>query len=255
MEKEKMKILVTGSKGFIGKNLIRILRKEGKAEEIIEYDLGNSFDELKGFCEKADAVFHLAAVLRPETLAGFDDNIDLTSRLLNDLKETGNKCPVMFASSIQADLDNPYGQCKRTEEGKIIQYGKEQGVHTYVFRFPNLFGTMSRPNYTSVVATFCHNTVKGLPITVNNPAAQMKFAFAETMLERVIRTVLADGAEEANRIITVDEYYTVGLGELAYYMETLKRDTAPAIRRGDDFYDKLKQTYQWYSENADLFTE
>ena len=210
-----MKILVTGNKGFIGQNLTKLLRSYADIEEILEYDKGNSFDELETFCFEADAVFHLAAVLRPETLSGFADNVDLTTRLLNNLKKAGNKCPVMFASSIQADLDNPYGRCKRIEEGKIIGYGQESGANTYVFRFPNLFGGMSRPNYTSVVATFCYNTVKGFPITVNNPAAQMKFAFVEDVLAEVISTVLENRQERANQTTRIEKYYPVGLGELA----------------------------------------
>lgn len=250
-----MKILVTGSKGFIGQNLTKMLRERGEIEEILEYDKGNTYDELESFCREVDAVFHLAAVLRPESLSGFDDNVDLTTQLLDNLGNARNMCPVMFASSIQADLDNPYGRCKRIEESKIIEYGRESGANTYVFRFPNLFGSMSRPNYTSVIATFCYNTVKGLPITVNNPAAQMKFAFVEDVLGEVIDVVLGNRKAQANQITRIEKYYPVGLGELAYYMETLKLGMPPAIPREDDFYDKLKETYLWYCENADLFSE
>lgn len=244
-----MKVLVTGSNGFIGKNLINILTKDNSVDEIITYDRDNTFDELEYFCTQADAVFHLAAVLRPESLSGFDDNIDLTSRLIGYLKILNNKCPVMFASSIQAVLGNPYSECKRVEESKFIEYGKNNKVNTYIFRFPNLFGTMSKPNYTSVVATFCYNTVKGLPITVNNPAAQLKFAYIESILEYVTEIVLSNNATLSNNVIEIDKYYTVGLGELAYYMETLKNSKEPEIKRNDDFYNNLKKTYEWYQNN------
>lgn len=248
-----MRVLVTGSQGFIGRNLIKDLENNETVIEIMKYDRENTFEELKEFCKRADAVFHLAAVLRPENLSGFDDNVDLTSRLMDYLKEAKNKCPVMFASSIQADMDNPYGKCKRIEEAKFIGYGITNNINAYIFRFPNLFGTMSRPNYTSVVATFCYNTVKGLPITVNNPAAQMKFAFIENVLDYVTSIVFENKSERANIILTFEDYYAVGLGELAYYMETLKRGNTPKIIRNDDFYDVLKKTYNWYKENYMLF--
>lgn len=248
-----MRVLVTGSRGFIGRNLIRLLELDKSIEEIMAYDRNNSFDDLATFCLRADAVFHLAAVLRPQNLSGFDDNIDLTSRLIRYLEDAGNKCPVMFASSIQADLDNPYGKCKRLEEAKLIDYGNKSGVNVFVFRFPNLFGIMSRPNYTSVIATFCYNTIKGLPITVNNPAAQMKFAFIETVLEYVTSVVFNNQSNLANQITTFKNYYPVGLGELAYYMETLKRGVQPEINRNDRFYEDLKYTYMWYLENGNTF--
>ncbi len=248
-----MKVLVTGSKGFVGKNLIKQLKTIPGVEEILEYDKENSFEDLKESCRQANAVFHLAGVLRPQNEAGFETNVDLTTRILDYLQAFDNRCPIMFSSSIQAELDNPYGRYKRVEEGKIIDASKGRGTNAYIFRFPNLFGTMSRPNYTSVVATFCYNTVKGLPITVNNPAAQMKFAFVEPVMRSVIQTVLGNNPEQANQIITFDNYYTVGLGELAYYMETLKREQESRIRRDDDFYQKLQETYLWYTKNYTLY--
>ena len=248
-----MKVLVTGSRGFIGKNLINLLMKNTSIEEIMEYDRNCTFDELEKYCQKADAVFHLAAVLRPKSLGGFDDNIDLTSRLLEYLQKAHNKCAVMFASSIQATLDNPYAECKRIEESKLIDYGQNNETNVYIFRFPNLFGTMSRPNYTSVISTYCYNTVMGLPISVNNPAAQIKFAFVEDVLEYVTNVVFENSSALANAINEIEKYYPVGLGELSYYMETLKRDIAPQIHRNDDFYEKLKYTYNWYELNHEKF--
>lgn len=245
-----MKILVTGSKGFIGRNLIKVLKKYNY--EIIEYDIENTMGELKEYCKDCDAVFHLAAVLRPENISGFDNNIDLTSCLLKFLDENEKNCSIMFSSSIQADLDNPYGECKRIEEKKIIEYGNNNR-NTYIFRFPNLFGTMSRPNYTSVISTFCYNTVKGLPIVVNDPSTQIKFAFVEDVMEYVSDVVLSNLQDKVNKINMIEKYYLVGLGELSYYMETIKLNIEPKIRRNDDFYDKLKYTYNWYKDNIFLF--
>lgn len=250
-----MDILVTGSEGFIGKNLVHMLEQIPYVSAVLKYDRNNTFDELKNYCQYCDAVFHLAAVLRPKNLSEFDNNIDLTSCLLQSLKVANNKCPVMFASSIQADLDNPYGRCKRIEESRIIEYGEENGINSFIFRFPNLFGAMSRPNYTSVIATFCYNTVLGRPIVVNNPAAQMRFAFVDTVLENVIDTVIKNKSEFANKINTFEHYYPVGLGELAYYMETLKQKNVPKIHRDDDFYEKLKYTYKWFEMNHGQFVE
>lgn len=245
-----MKALITGSNGFLGKNLKKILQKFSAVEEILEYNRSNTLVELNEFSKNADIVFHLAAVLRPENSSGFYDNIELTSCLINYLENNRNKCPVMFASSTQAVLDNPYGQCKRIEETKFIEYGKKNDINVYIFRFPNIFGTMSRPNYTSVIATFCYNTINGLPIRINDPATRINFAFAETVLEDVINTVIANNPEIANKIINLDNTYSVGLGELAYYMETLKTEIEPQLRRNDDFYEKLRYTYNWHCINA-----
>ena len=248
-----MRILITGSKGFIGRNLVKLLMGNPFVEEVYEFDKDSTFEDLKYYCANADAIFHLAAVLRPEKECGYNENVDLTSRLIELLKSFNNKSPVMFASSIQATLDNPYGRTKRIEENKFLKYGRENGANTYVFRFPNLFGTMSLPNYTSVIATFCYNTIKELPLIVNNPSSQMKFAFIEKVLSRVIDVVIGNKHETANVIIDDIEFYPVGLGELTYYMETLKLETEPAIKRNDGFYYDLKKTFQWYKENIALF--
>ncbi len=248
-----MRVLVTGSKGFIGRNLIQMLQKDSSVTEIMEYDRENTFEELELYCQKADAVFHLAAVLRPEQPEGYNDNISLTDRLLVLLKQSGNNCPIMFSSSIQADLDNPYGNCKRTEEERIIDYGKENGVNAFIFRFPNLFGTMSRPNYTSVVATFCYNTVKALPITVNNTAAVIKFAYIENVLKFLVPIVLHNDVAYANKVTEINKYYEVSLGELAYYMGVLKNKGKSKMNRDDEFFANLTATYEWYEANSDLY--
>lgn len=248
-----MKILITGSKGFIGKNLKKILSSSDYADKIFEYDKDNTLDELENYCSEAEIVFHLAAILRPSNEIEFENNISLTERIIKYLKKYKNRCPIMFASSIQATLNNPYAECKRTEERKLIEYGKKNGVNVFVFRFPNLFGTMSRPNYTSVVATFCYNTIKEKPIIVNNPSVQMKFAFVENVLNYVCYILFNNMTEKANQIIDIEDYYCVGLGELCYYMETLKRNVPPAIIRKDDFYNKLEFVFHWYEENIYQF--
>lgn len=248
-----MKVLVTGNNGFVGKNLIKILSADKRIDEILVYNRKNYLEELRMKCTRADAVFHLAACLRPTKIKEFEDNINLTEQLISCLKESNNKCPVMFSSSVQAELNNPYGNCKRQEELKLISYGKSNNANVYIFRFPNLFGEMSKPNYTSVVATFCYNTVKNLPIVVNDPSVIVNFAFVENVLNKVVNVVLNNEPILDNKILKFDNCYQVGLGELAYYMQILKRGECPKIRRSDDFYFELKRTYEWYCENYKLF--
>lgn len=247
-----MKVLVTGSNGFVGKNLIKILSADNRVDEILIHNSKNSLDELKTKCIKVDTVFHLAASLRPNEATGFENNINLTTQLIGFLEEANNNCPVMFSSSIQAEIDNPYGNCKRVEESKLISYGKNNNVNVYVFRFPNLFGTMSKPNYTSVIATFCYNTVNDIPIVVNDPSVMINFASVERVLDEVVKIVLKNESTFGNKILNINNCYQVGLGELAYYMQTIKRKECPKIKRDDNFYSELKRTYEWYCENQKL---
>ncbi|HHU12267.1 MAG TPA: NAD-dependent epimerase/dehydratase family protein, partial [Clostridiaceae bacterium] len=163
-----MNILITGAKGFIGKNLIAQLEnvRDGKARiegldpdlTILEYDLDTDPQLLDSFCERADFVFHLAGVNRPKEQSEFmAGNFGFASVLLDTLKKHGNTCPVMLASSIQAALANPYGESKKAGEDLLFSYGEETGANVLVYRFPNVFGKWCRPNYNSAVATFCHN--------------------------------------------------------------------------------------------------
>jgi len=174
-----MKILVTGAKGFIGKNLIAELNniKEGKAKiyslssdlSVFEYDLDTKPDLLDDYCKEADFVFHLAGVNRPKEQAEFmEGNFGFTSTLLNTLKKHNNTCPVMLSSSIQAEQDNPYGHSKKAGEDLLFEYSRETGAKVFIYRFPNVFGKWCRPNYNSAVATFCHNIACNQPIQVND---------------------------------------------------------------------------------------
>ena len=163
-----MKVLITGAKGFIGKNLVAELSniKEGKSKRFIptseltlfEYDLETHPDQLEDYCREADFVFHMAGVNRPKEQSEFmEGNLGFTSVLLDTLKKHRNKCPVVLSSSIQAELNNPYGISKKAGEDVIFKYGQETGAEVLVYRLPNVFGKWCRPNYNSAVATFCHN--------------------------------------------------------------------------------------------------
>lgn len=195
-----MNILVTGAKGFVGRNLCENLKnlRDGKnrtrpnlrIEEIYEYDIDSTAEELDGFCAKADFVFHLAGVNRPKDPAEFRaGNYGFTSVLLDTLKKHGNKCPVMISSSIQATCigryDSDYGRSKKAGEALVFAYGKETGAKVLVYRFPNLAGKWARPNYNSAVATFCNNIAHDLPITVNDPSVELELLFIDDLVEEL----------------------------------------------------------------------
>ena len=184
-----MKILITGAKGFVGKNLCAALRNihDGKdrtrpgihIDAIYEYDIDTDPSLLDEYCSRADFVFNLAGVNRPENAEEFmRGNFGFASLLLKTLKKHGNRCPVMISSSIQATCigryDSDYGRSKKAGEELIFAYGEEVGARVLVYRFPNLFGKWCRPNYNSVIATFCHNLANDLPITVNDGSVQLE---------------------------------------------------------------------------------
>lgn len=190
-----MKILVTGSKGFIGRNLIAELRNRGfAAEDILGFDVDTDRALLDDFCAESGFVFHLAGVNRPDDPAEFmTGNFGFTSTLLAALVRNGNKCPVMLSSSVQAAMDNPYGLSKRAGEELLQDYGRVNGVPVYVYRFPNVFGKWSRPNYNSAVATFCYNIARGLPIKVNDSDVVLKLVYIDDVVEELMGLVSRDG--------------------------------------------------------------
>lgn len=198
-----MKILVTGANGFVGKNLVAQLKniKDGKArwynlpepiEEIFEYDIDSSPEDLDRACREADFVFNLAGVNRPDNPEEFNKgNFGFASTLLHTLKKYDNKCPVMLASSLQASLigrfgDSEYGRSKRAGEDLFFDYEKETGAKVLVYRLPNLFGKWCRPNYNSAVATFCHNIANDLPITVNDPSVELELLYIDDLVDEML---------------------------------------------------------------------
>ena len=195
-----MKILVTGAHGFLGKNLCATLyniaagkdRSYGidSAIEVYEYDIDTDTDLLDTYCRDCDFVFHLAGVNRPQDPDEFmTGNCGFTAALLETLRRHGNTCPVTLSSSIQAALDNPYGQSKRAGEELIFTYSAETGASVLVYRFPNVFGKWCRPNYNSVVATFCHNVANDLPIRVEDPSLPLTLAYVDDVVDELIRAL------------------------------------------------------------------
>ena len=253
-----MKILVTGAKGFVGRNLCAQLRniRDGKArwyegvavEEIYEYDVDSSPEELEAWCRDADFVFNLAGVNRPkdpvEFMAG---NFGFASTLLETLKRHGNRCPVMVSSSIQAALDNPYGESKRAGEELVFGYAKETGARVLVYRFPNVFGKWCRPNYNSAVATFCNNIANGLPITVNDPNVVLNLVYIDDVVDELIGA-LAGKEHRTGDYCMVPVFHTVVLGDIVDLLYSFKemRDNLQVPDLGDAFTRKLYSTYLSY---------
>ena len=270
-----MNILVTGARGFVGKNLVATLCsiRDGKNRtrgalsigEIYEYDLDSTPEQLDEYCAKADFVFHLAGVNRPQNPEEFmQGNFGFSSTLLNCLKKHGNTCPVVLSSSIQATLigryDSDYGRSKKAGEELFFAYAKESGAKVLVYRFPNLFGKWCRPNYNSAVATFCHNMANDLPITINDPAVQLELLYIDDLVEEMldalegkehrctfdgINTVLTPAGEYCAAPVT----HRVTLGEIVVALERFKAQpaelTMPPIPDGS-FAKKLYSTYLSY---------
>ena len=197
-----MRILVTGARGFVGKNLCEALknirdgkdrtRSELKIEEIYEYDIDSSYDQLQEWCQKADFVFNLAGVNRPKEQSEFmEGNFGFASVLLDTLKKLGNKCAVMLSSSQQASLtgrfgNSEYGRSKKAGEDLFLAYQNETGAKVLVYRFPNLFGKWCRPNYNSAVATFCNNIANDLPIQVNDPSVELELLYIDDLVAEML---------------------------------------------------------------------
>ena len=271
-----MKILVTGAKGFVGKNLCAQLNniREGKArcygnlkiDDVYEYDIDSTPQELDTWCRDTDFVFNLAGVNRPQDPKEFmEGNFGFATVLLNNLKKYGNTCPVMISSSIQATLagrfgTSEYGKSKKAGEELMFQYAQETGAKVLVYRFPNLYGKWCRPNYNSAVATFCNNIANGLPITVNDPAVEMELLYIDDLVEEMICALKGeehhcefDGVETvltpSGRYCAAPVTHHVKLGEIVELLykfadmpNTLTIPEIPA----DSFAKRLYSTYLSY---------
>ena len=271
-----MKILVTGAKGFVGKNLCAQLKniRDGKAkcygevavEEIFEYDIDSTAEELEAYCREADFVFNLAGVNRPQNPEEFmEGNFGFASTLLETLEKYGNKAPVMLSSSIQATLagrfgDSEYGRSKRAGEELFFNYSVRTGARVLVYRFPNLFGKWCRPNYNSAVATFCNNIANDLPITVNDRSTELELLYIDDLVDEMIAALQGkehhcefEGVNtilcEEGRYCAVPTTHKATLGEIVDLLEAFKAQpqtlVVPEIPNGS-FAKKLYSTYLSY---------
>lgn len=253
-----MNILITGVKGFIGKNLIAELNnvKEAKTKSyqqtsdlnLFAYDIDTDPALLEGYCKEADFVFHLAGVNRPKEQSEFmEGNFGFTSLLLDTLKKHGNNCPVMLSSSIQAELDNPYGTSKKAGEDLLFEYGRETGAEVLIYRFPNVFGKWCRPNYNSAVATFCHNIAHDLPIQVNDRNVQMSLVYIDDVVKELIVALEGHPNKESD-FCKVPTEHRITLGEIVDLIYSFKesRQNLQVPDLSDVFTKKLYSTYLSY---------
>lgn len=271
-----MKILVTGAKGFVGKNLCAQLKniKDGKARcygdlsvtEVYEYDIDSTPEELDHWCKDCDFVFNLAGVNRPKNQEEFmQGNFGFASTLLDTLKKHGNKCPVMLSSSIQATLagrfgTSEYGKSKKAGEELFFDYGRETGAKVLVYRFPNLYGKWCRPNYNSAVATFCNNIANDLPIQVNDPNVELELLYIDDLVEEMIDALKGkehhcefDGVETVmkadGRYCAAPITHHVKLGkivDLLYKFAELPKTLMIPEIPADSFAKRLFSTYLSY---------
>ena len=270
-----MNILITGSKGFVGRNLCAQLCniRDGKArnydvavDEVYEYDIDSAPGELDEWCSRADFVFNLAGVNRPRNNEEFmSGNYGFASTLLDTLRKHGNTCPVMLSSSIQASLsgrfgDSEYGRSKKAGEDLFFRYAEETGARVLVYRFPNLFGKWCRPNYNSAVATFCNNIANDLPIRVNDPSVELELLYIDDLVDEMIAALTGkehrcryDGMEavpdEKGMFCHCPVTHHVRLGEIVELLETFRKQPStllmPEIPE-NSFAKKLYSTYLSY---------
>ncbi len=253
-----MNILVTGAKGFVGKNLCSQLEniatnkarwyKVSSDITLYKYDIDSNPKDLDEFCKNADFVFNLAGVNRPKDQSEFmKGNFGFASTLLETLKRHHNTCPVMISSSSQAALDNPYGISKRAGEKLMFQYAEETGAKVLVYRFPNLFGKWCRPNYNSVVATFCHNIANDLPIQINDPDVMLNLVYIDDVVDELIGALTGDEFKEG-KYCYVPHVHRVRLGDIAdllYSFDTGRYNLQiPFV--SDSFKKALYSTYTSY---------
>lgn len=268
-----MKVLVTGAKGFVGRNLVETLKcvRDGKDRraryapllplEVFEYDRDSSAADLERFCAEADFVFNLAGVNRPKDASEFmEGNFGFASELLGALERAGNRCPVMLASSAQASLEgryagSAYGESKLAGERLFRDYAERTGADVLVYRFPNVFGKWCRPNYNSAVATFCHNVARGLPVRVDDPATELELLYVDDLVVEMLEALLGNASRGDGGLCCAGPVHRATLAEIVALLRSFReaRGTldVPDVSAGS-FSKKLYSTYLSYLDPSDL---
>lgn len=241
-----MKLLVTGSGGFIGKNLCAHLRNKGYTD-LLEYEAASEPELLDQYAAECDFVFHLAGINRPENIENFENNYTFTNELLQSLKKHGNKAPILFSSSYQAKLTNLYGQSKKRAENILFDYGVEQKVEVFVYRLPGVFGKWCRPHYNSVVATFCDAIAKGQPVKVDDADAQVNLVHIDDVMEEFINA-LNHQANKTGNFCEVKNVHQIKVIDLKNLITSFResRNNLGVANMSDPLTYKLYSTYISY---------
>lgn len=248
-----MEILVTGARGFLGRNITANLKQCGYTD-ILEYDIDTDPMLLDDYTRRCGFVFHLAGVNRPKDYSEYmTGNAGFTQTLLQSLKQQGNRSPVLIASSVQAALDNPYGQSKKAGEQLIFDFAAETGAAVFVYRLPNVFGKWCRPNYNSAVATFCHNIAHGLPIIINDPETVMNLVYIDDVTSEFIG-MLEGEKHRGSGFCVVEPVYTVKLGLIAELLKDFRdsRENLQVPNMSNNFTKKLYSTYLSYLPESEF---
>ena len=255
-----MRILITGANGFVGKNLTEALKniRDGKdrtqtelqVDEIYLYDIDSTAEELDNYCKRADFVFNLAGVNRPQNPEEFmQGNFGFASTLLDTLKKHKNTCPVMLSSSIQATLegryDNDYGKSKKAGEELFFSYAKETGANVFIYRFPNLFGKWCKPNYNSVIATWCYNVANNLEITINDPSAQLELLYIDDLIDQML-LCLKGNPTKSGDFCVCPITHKVTLGEIADLLSCFSAQPKSLVMSEIPFGSFAKKLYSTY---------
>ena len=244
MEKQIRKVLVVGAKGFIGTNLVKALRLKNNV--VLEYDKDDSEETLYNYIKEADFIYHFAAVQRPLN-QDYTSNLLISNKIIDCLVRENLKTPVFFSSSIQAELDNPYGICKREEERLFLDYANKYNSKLYICRFSNIFGPGSRPNYTSVVSTFIYNCIKNLQITINNVDTTLNLIYIDDIINYLMG--LLSLPTNCNSIQYLSCFYTIDLVDLICIINSIKQKKKKLLRCFDKKLVKDLETTYSYFEN------
>jgi len=247
-------ILITGSNGFIGKNLIEGLKRKEDIE-IKKFDIEDDIDKLTSHIKEADIVFHLAGVNRPENDEEFEiGNVNLTKEIVDLIEKLKHPIPIVFSSSIQVTLNNPYGISKKKAEDVLIDYSKKNKAKIFIYRFPNVFGKWCRPNYNSVVATFCHNISHGLDITISDKNKEIKLVYIDDVVDEFLGILSQNCLDKDKYYYKVKRTFSTTLGVLAEKIFLLRdiRKTLVVPDLSDDFLKCLYATYLSYLDKSDF---
>lgn len=248
------KILVTGSNGFIGRNLIEGLKRQENID-IKKFDIGNDMKALNSYLAESDYILHLAGVNRPKKIEEFEiGNVILTNTITDRLEKLNKRTPIVFSSSVQAGLENPYGISKKKAEDILIGYSTRTKTKVYIYRLPNVFGKWCRPNYNSVVATFCYNISHGLDISISDPDKEIELVYIDDLVNEFIKLISDDSNDINKTNYKIERSFRIRLGELAEKIYQFRdiRKTLIVPDLSDDFMKCLYATYFSYLEKDDL---